>query len=241
MKKLKTAVRVTELDGLSDTLVRNYKADSKVSEDSFVKSVMEELETLSAQITTAILQDKTLSKLEEADSARDDAVRALGTILSAYAVFPVAEKKVLSLPLKAIYDKYARAGITAANYTSESSMIESMLEDFASSSVATNIKGLEGVSEALEAIRSCQDAFTGANDEYMKANVNKGVSASSLKKPIVSLINEKLLTYLDAMVVAKNTNCTDFAKSVEAEIERVNEMISKRSTKKSDANVVVSK
>ena len=151
--------------------------------------------------------------------------------LAAYAVFPIASKKELSAPLKAIYDKYAKAGITSANYTSESSMIESMLQDFAADSVADNIKGLEGVAEAIASIRTAQDEFTKANDEYVKASSNKGVPASSFNKPIVSLINDKLVPYLNAMAIAGNANCLDFAKSVEAEINRANEAISKRGKK----------
>ena len=61
MNKLKTAIRNAEVDGLSDSIIRNFKADEKAQSDSFLKATLEELETLSAQITTAILQDKTLS------------------------------------------------------------------------------------------------------------------------------------------------------------------------------------
>lgn len=231
MNKLKTAIRNAEVDGLSDSIIRNFKADEKAQSDSFLKSVLEELETLSAQITTAILQDKTLSTLDAADGTRDEAVKTLGTVLAAYTVFPIAIKKELSAPLKAIYDKYAKAGITTANYTSESSMIESMLQDFADETLAANIEGLEGVAEAIDSIRTAQDEFTKANDEYVKASSNKAASASSFNKPIVSLVNDKLVPYLNAMVIAGNANCLDFAKSVEAEINRVNEAISKRGKK----------
>lgn len=232
MNKLRTAIRNAEVDGLSDTLIRLFKADLKAQGDAFLKATMERMETLSAQITTAILQNKTLSTLEAADSVRDEAVRTLGTLLAAYAVFPIAGKKELAAPLKAIYDKYAKAGITSANYTSESSLIESLLGDLAEESLTDNIKGLEGIGEAVAAIRSAQDEFTKANDEYVKANTNKGASASSFNKPIVSLINEKLVPYLDAMVIAGNENCLEFAKGVDAEINRANDTIAKR-TKKS--------
>lgn len=231
MNKLRTAIRNAEVDGISDTLIRLFKADLKAQGDAFLKTTMERMETLSAQITTAILQNKTLSTLEAADSVRDEAVRTLGTLLAAYAVFPIASKKELAAPLKTIYDKYAKAGITGANYTSESSLIESLLGDLAEESLANNIKGLEGIGEAIASIRSAQNEFTKANDEYVKANTNKGASASSFNKPIVSLINEKLVPYLDAMVIAGNENCLEFAKGVDAEINRANDTIAKRTKK----------
>ena len=231
MKNLRTQIRNTEIDGFTDTIIRFFKEDEKAQTDAFLKATVAELETLSAQITTAILQDKTLSTLDEADSTRDEAIKTLGKMLSAYAVFPIESKKELALPLNAIYEKYAKAGITSANYTSESSMIESMLEDFAAVSIAENIKGLDGVTEAIAAIRTAQDNFTKANDEYVKASSNKGASASSYNKPIVSLVNEKLVPYLNAMVIANNANCTEFANNVETEIKRTNETIAKRGKK----------
>lgn len=231
MNKLKTAVRVTEIDGFSDTLVRVFKDDAAAQKDAFLKATMAELEALSAKITTAILQDKALSTLDEADSKRDDALRALGTGLAGYAALPIAAKKEAALPLKAVYDKYAKAGITRANYTSESSMIESLLEDLAASALAANIAALDGVSEAIAEVRATQDAFTKANDEYVAAKSDKNASASSFKKPILSLVNEKIVPYLDAMTIAQNAECAAFARATEEEIKRINSVIVARGKK----------
>ena len=231
MKKLRSQIRVTEIDGFSDSLIRNFKADAKAQADAFLKSLMDELESLSGQITVAILQDKIVSTLDSADDARDEAIRTLGTMLAAYSVFPIESKRESAAPLKAVYDKYAKAGIVTANYNSESSMIESMLQDFASENLSESIKSLDGVAEAIAAIRSAQDAFTKANDDYVKASTNKSDSASSFKKPIVLLVNERLIPYLDAMTIAKNENCQNFTKSVEAEISRANEAVAKRTKK----------
>ncbi len=231
MNKLKTAIRVTELDGLSDTLVRVFKGDTEAQKDAFLKATMAELESLSAKITTAILQDKALSALEEADDARDEAVRSLGAVLAGYAAFPIAAKKEAALPLKAVYDKYSKAGIMRANYTSESSMIESLLEDLAAPALAANIAALDGVSETVAAIRATQDAFTKANDEYVAAKSDKSATASSFKKPMISLVNEKIVPYLDAMAIAQNANCVAFARAAEEEIKRINSTISARGNK----------
>ena len=81
MNKLNSKMRVTEVDSLSDALVRIYKADSKIQEDAFLKTVMDDVEKLSSKLTTAIRQDKVLSNLEDLDSVRDEAVKGLGTLL----------------------------------------------------------------------------------------------------------------------------------------------------------------
>lgn len=228
MNKVKSTIRITEVDGLSDSIIRIFGADSKAQEDAFLKSQIAELTTLSDAITAAILQDKAVSNLDEADSKRDEAVRNLGALLSGYAVFPLEEKKAAALGLKTVYDKYAKSGILSASYISESSMIESLLKDLSSAEAAANIEKLDGVAELVAAIRAAQDNFTVANDAFVKAEGSRGASASSYKKPILAVINDKIIPYLNTMAIVGNTAVADFAKGVETEISRVNENIAKR-------------
>ncbi|MGN0728679.1 DUF6261 family protein [Treponema sp.] len=227
MKKVLTKARVTEVDALSDALVRLYRADTGIAEDAFLKAVMAEVETLSAQLTSAIRQDKVLSTLEEADSVRDEAVKSLGTLLDGYAAIPIASKKEAAEKLRAVFAKYGKS-ITQANYASESSLIESLLEDFGKSEAQESAKALEGVAEILGQIRTAQDAFAKASDEYTAASSVKTESASSLKKPLVSAINDRLVPYIAAMTMANSSLYGDFAAKAEMEISRVNETVSRR-------------
>lgn len=224
MNKVISKVRVTEVDGLSDALVRLYKADEGVSSDAFLKSVMDEIEKLSVSITTAIKKDKVLSNLEEADGVRDEAVKNLSTLLDGYSVFPVAAKKEAAQKLKAVFDKYGKS-ITTANYVSESSLIESLLEDFSKEEA---VSSLDGIKEILGQIRSAQDSFVKASDEYNAASTVKTESASSLKKPLLSAINDKLIPYITAMKMANSAVYADFATKAEGEIKRVNEIVLRR-------------
>ena len=188
MNKLTARARITEVDGLSDSIIRIFGADSR----------------------------------------RDEAIRNLGALLSGYAVFPLEEKKAAALGLKAVYDKYAKSGILSASYISESSMIESLLGDFSSEEAVASIEKLDGISEMVAAVRAAQDDFTAANDAFVKAEGSKGASASSYKKPILAVINDKIVPYLNTMAIVGNTEVADFAKGVETEITRVNENIAKR-------------
>lgn len=231
MNKVKTAIRVAELDALSDTLVRLFKADGSAQGDSFLAATMGDLERQSAAITTALLQDKIHSRLAEADGVRDAAVRSLNAVVAGYAAFPAAEKRAAAEPVKAVCDKYTKAGITSANYLSESSLIESFLEELAADGLAQNIAALDGVADAIAAVRTAQDAFVTANDAYTQAAANKGTSASALKRPLLALVNEKLVPYLDAMTIAGNAACADFTRRMATEIERANEVIAKRARK----------
>lgn len=227
LKKVLTKARVTEVDALSDALVRLYKADSNVADDAFLKTVMAEMESLSVQITTAIKQDKVLSTLEDADSARDEAVRALGSLIDGYSSIPIPAKKEAAEKLKTVFAKYGKS-IASANYASETSLIESLLEDFAKSGAQESVSVLEGVAEILSQIRSAQDAFVKASDEYTAAASEKVESASSVKKPLVSVINDKFVPYVSAMVMADSAVYGGFAAKAEKEVERINETVLRR-------------
>ena len=149
MNKLNAKARITEVDGLSDSVIRIFNADTNAQSDAFLKGQIAELTTLSDAITAAILQDKAVSNLDETDSKRDEAVRNLGSLLSGYAVFPIEEKKAAAVSLKAIFDKYSKSGILSANYVSESSMIESMLSDFSTEEAKANIEKLDGIDNMI--------------------------------------------------------------------------------------------
>lgn len=226
MRKIITAVRVTEIDAFSDTALRLYKADDGIQKDEFLKTVMAELEELSAKITSAILQDKVTSSLDQADSARDEALRNLGKILTGYSAFPIPAKQEAAFSLLEIFDKYKK--ITSENYASESSLIESLLQDLNTSEAKLKIAELEGVEQTIEQIRSTQDVFNAANDKYIAASTTKGVSATEVKKSLLSFVNAKMIAYLDAMNLANKAVYGTFISKIEAEIERVNATVAKR-------------
>lgn len=226
MNKIISKIRIAEIDGLSDTIVMHYKEAAALADDAFLKGVMAEVEDLSARITAAIKQDKAVSSLDEADTARDNAVKNLGTLLEGYAAIPLAAKKASAEKLCAVFAKYGKA-VTTANYTAESSLIESLLGDFAAVDKA-DIATLDGVAESIAEVRAAQDAFAKANVEFTKATTSKSESASSVKKPLLAAINDKLLPYLSTMTMVNEDAYGAFARNVENEIAKMNEVVGKR-------------
>lgn len=234
MKKINSSLRVTELDTLSDVIVRIYKdaasdEDSLVAKDTNLSGVMAEVEKLSADITTAIKSDKATSALDEADIERDEVIRNISDALTGYAAIPVASKKSAAEELLPIFNKYGRQ-ITAKNYAEESSLIESLLEDFGRETPAADIASLEGVPELVSSLREAQDAFNKANDDYTAAKTSRGDSATAVKKSLVSTLNDKLVPYLTA--VGALSGYKDFVSKVESEVDKANAIITARSSNK---------
>ncbi|MDE7141081.1 MAG: hypothetical protein K2O09_10080 [Treponemataceae bacterium] len=230
MKRVKVDVRITDADTVSDALVRIYKEtaakDGAVAKDAALATIMGEVETLSAKITTAIKADKVSRSLEDADSKRDEAIRSLGTLLAGYGAIPIAAKKAAAEKLLATYDKYGKS-IVSETYARESSLIESMLEDFTAESLADAIKSLDGVADLIASLRAAQDEFNAANDTATAALTEKGESAYAIKKPLLAAINEKLVPYLTAMA-AVSAEYADFAAKADVEVSKANASVTKK-------------
>lgn len=223
MTKVNARVRVTELDSLSDTLVRLYKAQEALSQDAMLCAIMADVESASDRLTSAIKCDAVSSGLEDADSRRDEAVRLLGTLVEGYTAIPFAEQKAAAQTLKALFDKYGKK-IAGESYAAESSLVESMLADFAAKDALQ--KTLPGVPELVQELRDAEDAFKSASDEFAAAKNAKGESATAVKKILVSILNDRLVPYLAAASCMESHKT--FVSLAEAEIKKANDTAAKR-------------
>lgn len=227
MKKVKTTIRVAGLDSVADAIIMLYKSIPAIAEDAYLQSLMTAIEDYSARITTAIKSDRIYSNHEKIDKTRDDILKAISNMLRGYMSFPNEQKKARSEKLWTVFSKYK--GIISERYDEKSSHIKSMLEDLESADMADAIKGLEGISYQLVALKSTQDEFDAAHYEYTVALAAKGENASSIKKPLLSVINNDLLPYIHAMAKVNYALYGDFAKQIDVAIEKANYVINRGS------------
>lgn len=230
MKKVNSSLRVSELDTLSDVIVRLYKDASSsesgaVAKDTNLAQMMLDVEKTSAFFTTAIKADKVKSTLNDANTKRNDVIRNLANALTGYSSIPLPEKKSAGEHLLQIFNKYGKQ-IASKNYAEESSLIESLLEDFSSESLADEIAALDGIAELISSLRTAQDEFNKANDAYTAAKTGKGDSATVIKKTLLSVLNDRVVYYLSA--VGKVPDYKNFVSKVETEIIRANSTVNAR-------------
>jgi len=226
LKRIRVNIRVTELDTLVAVLIRLYKLYEELSNDVYLHGVMSEAEDFSVRMTTSIKSSKATSKLEALDNKRDEIIKLLFALIAGYQAIPVATKKAAAQKVAAVAAKYK--GITSESYASESSLIESFLKDMSAEDMASAIAELEGVAEYVASLRSAQDEFNAASDELTAENTTRAESATSLKKPMLSLINDKFVPYLTAMAMSNSAVYGDFAAKAEAEITKMNDSIQRR-------------
>ena len=158
MNKLNTSVKVTELGDTALRLVKAFKAVAAVQNDAFLTKTFAEIEKQATVMTSAVKSDQALSKLEEADAKRDQAIRVLDKLLKGYENIPLENLKTHAKKLAEIFKKYG-VKITGENYASQSTLINSLLGDFSATELKTSIEALAGVKEALAEIQTKQNAF----------------------------------------------------------------------------------
>lgn len=233
MNKLMTNARTTEVDETSDRLLVLYNEEPALAEEPFLKPTFSEMKTLSDDITEAIKRDRVLSEMEDADAEVETKVRALNAVLKGYSAMPMEQYSTAGEALYDVMAKY-KLKILRLNYAEQSSNIEAMLMDYSAPELKPHIDALPGVSEAIANVRDAQTNFTAKRVAYDKAialNAAK-VSASDLKKPLLELINSRLIPYLVAVKMADPDKYTHFADAVAQAIETTNATIRRRGAKR---------
>ncbi len=232
MNKLNTSVKVTELGDTALRLVKAFKAVVAVQNDAFLTKTFAEIEKQATVMTSAVKSDQALSKLEEADAQRDQAIRVLDKLLKGYENIPLENLKTHAKKLAEIFKKYG-VKITGENYASQSTLINSLLGDFSATELKPSIEALAGVKEALAEIQTKQNAFAALRSDYEKAQVSQKEksSATSLRKPLLELINKKVVPYLVAMSIAQPELFKNLTAEASEIITSTNEAIKARSKK----------
>lgn len=233
MKKLLTTARITEAGDTAHRLVSLYKSTATLKDEAFLKPLFVEMEEKANTLTEAVRSDAIISQLENADAKRDGAIRVLDRLLKGYKTIPLDTLKAYGVQLSAVFKKYG-VKMVGENYSSQSNLIDSLLQDLSDSNKAAAIAALPGIAEAIDNIKTAQEEFVKIRANYDKGLAQKGSkeTATSLRKPLLELINNKLLTYLSAMKIANPTKYKVFSEDVAVIITSVNEAIKARKKNK---------
>lgn len=235
MKVLNYKARVTEVGEVGNQLVALYKRTATVQDEVFLGTLFQQIEAQTNALTEAVNKGIINSKLEEADAKRDDAFRVLGKLLDAYKVFPDAATKASGEKVSAVFNRYGLK-ITNESYLNETNLIDALLMDFQAAEIKSAIDGLAGVKDAVSTLSAAQEEFRSVQNTYQddKAKHNTTESASTLRKPLLDLINKQLMPYLTALQMANKEKYAAFVQSVETIFDNANRSIKGRSAKATD-------
>jgi len=226
--KVMSSSRVTEVDAVSMRLIGAYNSTT-LGSDTHLSTMFTDLTSLSTALTAAIKRSKAESTLEEYDEARDQPVRSLSYLLMGYLHHPDAAIKEAA---ETVYDIFEKYGLSVVNesYSTESSLIASLLNDLSKQKIQDAIAVLPGCADTVAALQTAQETFEATRIAYEqeKAEESTQANASKIKSEVLALINEKIVVYMRAMEVVDEPNYGALARTIATIIAENNEVVKKR-------------
>jgi hypothetical protein len=220
--------RVTEVDNSFTRISGAYQNTTLNSDPNLVK-IFGPLQEKSTLLTEAIRRLKTQSAQQPNDEVRDEKIDALYYLLLSFSHHPDEAVRNAALRLLGIFEKYGLE-MKDESYATESSLINSLLNDYANRDREADIALVPQCAEYIAALETAQANFDGNRVAFEEARAEEGTleNASALKKAMVVLINNQLVPYLNVMAQLDEPAYGAFARTVAEIIAENNEVVKKR-------------
>ena len=220
--------RVTEVDNSFTRISGAYQNTTLNSDPNLVK-IFSPLQEKSTLLTAAIRRLKTQSAQQPNDEVRDEKIDALYYLLLSFSHHPDEAVRNAALRLLEIFGKYGLE-MKDESYATESSLVNSLLNDYANRDREADIALVPQCAEYIAALAAAQASFDGNRVAFEEARAEEGTleNASALKKAMVGLINNQLVPYLNVMAQLDEPAYGAFARTVAEIIAENNEVVKKR-------------
>ena len=234
IEKILTNSRVTEVDAATRRIVSAFEKNG-LDSDPHLAGIFSELKPFSASLGAAIRQSKAESNLDVNDVDRDDEVRGLHYLILGYLHNPNPVIREAAEKVAKVFDKYG-VGIATESYATQSSLVNSLLDDLAKPDLQEPIAAMPGCAERIASLKAAQNKFEAARVDYEteKANEATRETATSVKKQLLKIINDKLVIYLRAMVQVDEATYGKFGGIVGEIIDENNETVRRRKNAESE-------
>ena len=229
--------RNTEVDGTCTQIIQSYDGTT-LNTDVRLEQIMNALKPKSALLSAAIGRIKEKSEQKGNDEIRDEKLTGLYYLLVSFSHHPDQQIRNAAHSLLVIFDHYGLA-IKDESYTRESSLVHSMLDDFAKPKALANIALVPQCAEYIAALQLAEDNFDAIRLSYDEAVAEEGTleNASQMKREMVEAVNNQLVPYLNVMAQLDDTTYGAFARVVAEIISSNNEVVKKRRTKEEPETV----
>ncbi len=218
MNKLLYDIRTAELLTLVSELDRQYKAAASkgliaIVADAVLLPLFRELESKYAELLLASSRTPARATVS-ASTRRETLLRSLKHLLSGYALFP---------------DKAKQDGATRLLEIVKQAGTEGLFQPGLSPTLAI----LPDIGTLLTAIKEAEALSLTEKHSAKDSLAVKVKNATDLKRPLVAVINEKLVPYLNA--VGKNSSYEHFAAAVAMIINHANATVLQRKKARQEA------
>jgi len=198
IQKLISWSRVTEVNDVATRMSGAFQTSGLT--DPILTAHFTILNAANLELSKVIRRSKAESNLEDKDEVRDQATRSLYYLIKGFTHHPVAPISESALLLLNTFNNYG-ISLTEESYTTESSLISSMLLEFQKPEYAMHIANLSGCAELIQALTIAQSDFEQARIAYETEKAQDGMvaNATEIKKHVVEIVNNKIVVYLIAM------------------------------------------
>lgn len=221
----------TEVDGSGNQLVRAYDGTT-LNTDATLEKIITPLKAFLILLSAGINRLKEKSEQTTYDDIRDDAIVALYYLLLSFSHHPKEKIKTAATSLLEIFEQYG-IKMQVASYTTESSLVNSLLTDYTSPEALANIALVPQGAEYVAALQKAQSDFGNIRLSFEEARGKEGTveNATAIKKEVLNIINKQLVPYLNVMVQLEETSYGDYARTIAEIIATNNEQVKKRRNK----------
>ena len=183
----------------------------------------------STLLSEAVNRLKAKSEQQTNDEVRDEKITGLYYLLVSFSHHPDAQIQKAAVSLLGIFDKYGLA-MKDESYTTESSLVNSLLKDYSKPKQQANIALVPQCSEYIAALQTAQTNFENTRVAFETTRAEEGTleNASGIKKVVINIINNQLVPYLNVMAQLDEPAYGAFARTVEEIISANNEVVKKR-------------
>jgi hypothetical protein len=220
--------RNTEVDGTTTQIIQDY-ATTTLNTDVNLELIMNPLKDKSVLLSAAIGRLKEKSVQQTNDEIRDEKIDGVYYLLLSASHNPKEKVQQAAAILLELFEQYGRK-MKDESYTRESSMVNSLLNDYATDTALAAIADVPQCADYIAALKTAEDNFEANRLSYEAAIAQEGTqeNASKLKKEVLELINSQLVPYLNVMVQLNDTIYGVFTRTVAAIIAANNEVVKKR-------------
>jgi hypothetical protein len=228
--KLIAKSRVTEVNDVATRMSGAFKNSGLT--DAYLVSTFASLDAGNTKLTLAIKRSKAESDLEEKDEVRDDKVRSFYYLVQGFSHHPTQNIKEAANLLMNLFDNYGLA-MVGESYSTESSLVNSLLLDLAKPKFQESIALLSGCAELIAELQVAQNNFEQARITYEAEKAKEGMvdNATIVKKEVLTILNDKIVVYLRAMEQVDPVTYGVFTSTCAQIIADNNEQVKKRGKK----------
>jgi hypothetical protein len=222
--------RVTEVNDVANRMSGAFKNSGLT--DAYLVSTFAALDAGNTKLTLAIKRSKAESDLEEKDEVRDHKVRSFYYLVQGFSHHPTKTIKEAAQVLLNVFDNYGLA-MVGESYSTESSLVNSLLLDLAKPKFQDAIALLSGCAELIAELQAAQTDFEQARITYEAEKAKEGMvdNATIVKKDVLAILNDKIVVYLRAMEQVDPVTFGVFANTCAQVIADNNEQVKKRGKK----------